>query len=71
MPRRAYPNLFAYLQACGETQTAVAHKLGISVGMLSLIKWGQRQPTLALAMKIADYCNIPLESLRMPGRKAS
>jgi DNA-binding XRE family transcriptional regulator len=69
MAHRSYPNLFAYLKHSGRTQTELAHELGISVTMVSMLKWGHRQPTLALALKIADVCHVPLESLMI--RKAS
>ena len=45
MAYRSYPNLFAYLKHSGRTQTELAHELGISVTMVSMLKWGHRQPT--------------------------
>jgi len=63
MPRRVYPNLAAYFRENDETLTQVANELDISLPYLSMIKWGYRQPTLDLALKIASRCHVPLESL--------
>lgn len=68
MPRRIYPNLLAFFRANPETQAQIADELEISPAFLSMIKWGERQPQLSLALKIADRCHVPLESLI---RKAS
>lgn len=71
MPR-VYANLKAYFRAEGYgTQQALARELGISTGNLSMIKWGTRQPKLGLALRIADRCHVPLESLikELPKRK--
>ena len=64
MPRRVYPNLSAYFKANrDETLTQVADEMGISLSYLSMIKWGIRQPSLPLALKLAQRCAVPLESL--------
>lgn len=64
MPRRVYPNLAAYFKDNDdETMTQVAGELGITLGHLSMIKWGDRQPTLDLALRIASRCHVPIESL--------
>jgi transcriptional regulator with XRE-family HTH domain len=70
MPRRVYPNLASYFRDNpDETLTKVADELGISLPYLSMIKWGSRQPSLKVALDIAERCHVPLESLTM--RKAS
>jgi DNA-binding XRE family transcriptional regulator len=66
MALRTYPNLQAYFRGEGATQGALAHELGISQALLSMIKWGLREPDLALALRIAERCRVPLESLVMP-----
>jgi len=76
MPRRVYPNLRAFLEANkGELLAGdLADELGCSMSEISMIKWGTRQPKLELALKIAERCNVPLESLvmrRNGQRKAS
>jgi transcriptional regulator with XRE-family HTH domain len=63
MPRRVYPNLSAYFRDSGETLTQVAAELGISLPYMSMIKAGERQPSLSTALKIAARCHVPLESL--------
>lgn len=68
MPRRVYPNLAAYFRENEETQAQVADELGISYAYMSMLKWGIRQPPLDLALRIAQRCGVPLESLL---RKAS
>lgn len=73
MPRRVYPNLAAFLREHDGTAHELARELGISPPLLSMIKWRVRQPRLELALKIAERCNVPLESLLLPKphRKAS
>ena len=63
MAIRTYPNLFAFFRAEGRIQDTIAQELGISPALLSMFKWGLRQPDLALALRIADRCRVPLESL--------
>lgn len=71
MPRRVYPDLHSYFRDNPEDSAMqVAKDVGCSMPHLSMIKWGTRQPTLALAMRIAHRCNVPLESLLMDRRTA-
>lgn len=64
MPRRVYPNLIAYFKdSPDDAAQDVAKDVGCSTSFLSMIKWGQRQPSLPLALKISRRCNVPLESL--------
>lgn len=64
MPRRVYPNLRAFFEANPDVSgESLARELGISFSYMSMIKWGQREPRLPLALKIQDRCNVPLESL--------
>ncbi len=62
MPR-TYPNLKAYFRAEGRTQGDLAHELGISPALMSMYKNGDRQPPLAVALRISERCRIPPESL--------
>lgn len=73
MPRRVYGSLKAFLaDKHNPTLTDLASELDISIPYLSQIKWGERQPPLHLALKIAERCNVPLESLlRRTKAKAS
>ena len=82
MPR-TYPNLAAYFRGEGRTQGDLAHELDISPALMSMYKNGDRQPPLALALRISERCRIPPESLirvqrptpakaeSRPGRKAN
>lgn len=73
MPRRIYPDLIAFFaDTQQETMSAIAKDVGCSLPFLSEIKWRKKQPQLSLALRIAQRCNVPLESLiRQPRRKAS
>jgi DNA-binding XRE family transcriptional regulator len=68
MQRRVFPDLVNYFNKTDETQAQVAKELGISTSYLCMIKWREREPNLDLAIRIAERCNVPLESLI---RKAS
>lgn len=64
--RRAFPDVAAYLndlRTQGRTQNEIAAALGISVSYLSDIKKGRYQPSLDLAIRIAELANVPIESL--------
>lgn len=64
MTRRVYPSLIAFFKANPDVAGQdLARELGISFAYMSMIKWGVRQPRLGLALKIAERCNVPLESL--------
>ena len=63
VPRRIYPNLHSYFVEHPRTQSQIADEMGISMAFLSNIKWGNREPNLPLALKIARRCQVPLESL--------
>ncbi len=64
--KRAYPDVRAYLEEIrrqGRTQNEIAAALGISVSYLSDIKQGRYQPSLDLAIRIAELANVPIESM--------
>ena len=61
--RKAYPTLRAYLEAEGVAQREFAKTVKVSEPMLSQILSGGRCPSLALAVRIAQEANIPVESL--------
>ena len=64
MPQRIYPNLRAYFRENPQDSAKqVADDLGCSMAHISMIKWGTRQPTLALALRLSRRCHVPLESL--------
>lgn len=64
MPRRVYPDLAAFFRANPDVAGyQLAQELGCSPAYVSMIRWKERQPTLGLALKIAERCHIPIESL--------
>ena len=72
MPRRVYPNLRAYFKDHPEESAyQIAKDVECSPAYLSMIKWGQRQPALDLALRLANRCHVPLESLLRQTAKAS
>ena len=58
-----YTTVDAYLEGTGETQSALAERLGITQGALSMIKNGQRVPRPELALRIHSITGVPLETL--------
>lgn len=63
MTQRAYPNLATFFDRTNIKQDDFAAELGISASKMSRIKNGLAQPSLDLAIKIADKAHVPLESL--------
>lgn len=63
MKRRVYPNLAQYLANTGQSQQALADQLGVTQSHISRIVNGSAEPSLELALRIADLANIPVESL--------
>lgn len=61
--RRAYPNLRMYLEKSGDSQRALAKRVGVGPSHLSHIIAGRRLPSLPLAARLAEAANIPIESL--------
>jgi len=69
---RVYPDLKAYFDdPQNPTQAEVADELGIAESTLSMIKSRQREPDLALTVRLVNRCRVPVESLmRKKLRKA-
>jgi transcriptional regulator with XRE-family HTH domain len=63
-PPRVYPNLAEFLKHSGKTQADVAEAAGVSQAAISRYRaGGRRGMRLSVALKIAAFCNIPIESL--------
>jgi transcriptional regulator with XRE-family HTH domain len=60
--RGFYPDLAAYLEETGETQTALAARVGASQAQVSRIAAGEVIPRAALAARLAAACRVSLES---------
>ena len=64
MGRRVYADLDAFFRGNPDlTMQEVSNELGISLSMMSYLRSGLRQPRLTTALRIAERCNIPVESL--------
>lgn len=62
--QRIYADLAAFFDDdANPSQAALARELGISTPYLSMIKCREREPDLALAIRIMNRCRVPLESL--------
>jgi transcriptional regulator with XRE-family HTH domain len=61
-PHPKYPNLRAYMQMTGDTQEAIAAALGISQAHISRILAGKTVPRAELAIRLAAYADIPIDS---------
>jgi transcriptional regulator with XRE-family HTH domain len=61
--KRTYPDLGTFLKATHTKQDVFAKRFGIAPSFVSMIVNGQRTPSLPLALRIAEYARVPLESL--------
>lgn len=57
-----YPNLRAYLAATGDTQVTIARAMDITQAQVSRILAGKVVPRPELAIRLARYADIPIES---------
>lgn len=60
--RTRYPDLATYIAESGDTQAAVAARVGASQAHVSRIAGGDIVPRPLLAARIVRYANIPLDS---------
>jgi len=60
--RAQYPNLAAYFRDSGDTQVHMAREIGITQPHLSRITTGETIPRPELAIRIARYAKVPLDS---------
>jgi transcriptional regulator with XRE-family HTH domain len=65
--KRSYDSLAEFFEDAsdeqGLTQDTLASELGITQAYLSFLLRGERQPSLPLAIKIAERCRVPIASL--------
>lgn len=57
-----YPDLATYIAETGDTQASIAARVGTSQAHLSRIRHGLAVPRSLLAVRLAIYCRIPLDS---------
>ncbi len=60
---KKYASLSEYLKKTGTTHGALAKRLGVSRPYVTLIAKGDRQPSLTLALRIADETGVPAAAL--------
>ena len=48
------------------TQRALAKELNIAISSIAMYETGERVPTLKIAIEIANYFDIPIESIYFP-----
>jgi transcriptional regulator with XRE-family HTH domain len=58
-------SLAEYMERTGTTHAALAKKLGISRSYVTLMALGERQPSLALALRIQALTGVPASALVM------
>ena len=62
LPRPSFPDLATYIQQTGDTQEHIADEVGVSQAHLSRIVAGQVVPRPRVALALATYAKIPIES---------
>lgn len=66
MPRKTRhraKSLAEFIEQSGISQTALATLLGVTPSAISKMASGQRTPSLALAVRIADLTGVPVANL--------
>jgi transcriptional regulator with XRE-family HTH domain len=63
MKRIIFKDLGHFLSSTGTTQKQLADRLGVSQCCISLIRNGKRIPRPRLALALAEFARIPLESV--------
>jgi transcriptional regulator with XRE-family HTH domain len=61
---RIYPTLAEFLRFSGKTQADVAKAAGVSQATISRYLETGRDLKLSVALRIANYCRIPVEALQ-------
>lgn len=61
-PPRHYADLASYIAESGDTQANVAARVGTTQAQISRIVAGLLMPRPQLALQIAEYAHIPLDS---------
>lgn len=58
-----HATLADFLEASGLTQAEFAEQVGVTQAQISRIANGERTPSLALAIRIAEAASVPVASL--------
>lgn len=67
--RARYPDLATYLERSGDTQAAIAKAMRVSQAQISRILAGKAMPRPSLALRLAAYASIPLDSFTWEAAK--
>ena len=59
-----YPDLATYCEATGDTQVNIAAQVGVSQSTISKVLNGDVVPRSRLALRLATYARIPLDSFQ-------
>jgi transcriptional regulator with XRE-family HTH domain len=59
-----YPDLATYCEMTGDTQVHIADQVGVSQSTISKILHGDVVPRSRLALRLATYARIPLDSFQ-------
>jgi transcriptional regulator with XRE-family HTH domain len=65
LPRPSFPDLATYIQKTGDTQEHIATEVGVSQAYLSRIVAGRVVPRPTIALALATYAKIPIESFTL------
>jgi transcriptional regulator with XRE-family HTH domain len=65
LPRPSFPDLATYIRKTGDTQEHIAHEVGVSQAHLSRIVAGQVVPRPRIALALATYAKIPIDSFTL------
>jgi transcriptional regulator with XRE-family HTH domain len=60
--RRSYPDLATYIEQSGDQQWHIAARCGTTQANISRIARGTAHPRPLLALRLAQYCRIPVDS---------
>lgn len=61
--RQRYRTLNDYFEQTGEQQSALARRLRVTPAYISMLRAGQREPTLRMALRIAEETGVPVEAM--------
>jgi transcriptional regulator with XRE-family HTH domain len=63
-PAALYPDLATYCEKTGDTQVNIAAQVGVSQSTISKVINGDVVPRSRLALRLATYARIPLDSFQ-------
>jgi transcriptional regulator with XRE-family HTH domain len=64
VPATLYPDLATYCAETGDTQVNIAAQVGVSQSTISKVLNGDVVPRSRLALRLATYARIPLDSFQ-------